>query len=139
MLKMVNCIFVLFINCFNLPVPQLSKTSIMSNQALFGSLRKVSKLYFKYSTVMTKPQIVLADKSEGWNFHMKSKPRNTDFVLVRKLIFLSNLVQQFLSSSLILDITSWQFIQDCSWSSSGEIVVFLKNNIHSWIIINYHA
>ena len=130
MLNIVNYIFVLLLNCINLPVPQLSKSSIMSNQALFGSLRKVSKLYFKYFGVLTKPQIVLADKSEGWNFHMKSKPRNTDFVLVRKLIFLSNLVQQFLSSSLILHIPARQLVQDCSGSSSWEIVVFLINNIN---------
>ena len=85
MLNIVNYIFVLLLNCINLPVPQLSKSSIMSNQALFGSLRKVLKYYLKYFTLLTKPQIVLADKSEGWNFHMKSKPRNTDFVLLIEL------------------------------------------------------
>ena len=79
MLNIVNYIFVLLLNCINLPVPQLSKSSIMSNQALFGSLRKVLKYYLKYFTLLTKPQIVLADKSEGWNFRMKSKPRNTEF------------------------------------------------------------
>ena len=53
----------------------------MSNQALFGSLRKVLKYYLKYFTLLAKPQIVLADKSEGWSFHKKNKPaKKKDFV-----------------------------------------------------------
>ena len=117
MLNIVNYIFVLFLNCINLPVPQLSKSSIMSNQALFGSLRKVLKYYFEYFTLLTKPQIVLADKSEGWNFRMKSKPRNTDLTLRENFLY------KTLSSSFCLPLLFCTYRPDNSFRIARDLLL----------------